>query len=163
MEYLIDLTLVFLLSTVKFAFAFPFAAISLRLNFHEILFTTSTGGIAGVFFFAYLTKPFMRLWKLFLNSTGLRKEKIRVREPKKVNYKRFRRVIKLKRNYGLFGLALFTPIIISIPVGTFIAVRFFNNSRKTLIMLVSFVLVWSIVLSYIITSLDGYYEYFTLW
>ena len=53
--------------------------------------------------------------------------------------------IKTVRKYGLFGIAFLTPIFFSIPIGTFIALRFFPNKKKTLPVLAASVFGWSFV------------------
>ena len=59
--------------------------------------------------------------------------------------------IKTVHKYGLLGIAFLTPIFFSIPIGTFIALRFFPNKKKTLPVLAASVFGWSFVLSIVLT------------
>ena len=61
--------------------------------------------------------------------------------------------VKTVKKYGLFGIAFLTPIFFSIPLGTFIALRFFPNKKKTLPVLAAAVFGWSFVLSFALTIL----------
>ena len=56
--------------------------------------------------------------------------------------------VKLIRNYGLFGIAIFSPVLISIPVGSFLAARFFENQKTmALAIMCVAVLIWSVSIS----------------
>ncbi|MBL0128889.1 MAG: hypothetical protein IPP83_15855 [Flavobacteriales bacterium] len=52
----------------------------------------------------------------------------------------------MKRSYGMFGLAVMPPIL-SIPITAVLAAKYFKHDRRTLPVLVSAVVVWSVVLS----------------
>ena len=69
--------------------------------------------------------------------------------------KRLKKVVAIKivRKYGLFSIAFLTPIFFSIPIGTFIALRFFPNKKKTLPVLAASVFGWSFILSVVLTNL----------
>ncbi|MCH1437425.1 MAG: hypothetical protein L7U70_05005 [Flavobacteriales bacterium] len=52
------------------------------------------------------------------------------------------------RNYGLFGLSIFSPVLISIPVGAFLAARFFDNQKYVALAVMSIsVVLWSVSIS----------------
>jgi hypothetical protein len=50
----------------------------------------------------------------------------------------------------LIGLAAITPTFLSIPLGTFLATRFFPDKRKVLIYLCASVIVWSVIVSSVV-------------
>ena len=60
--------------------------------------------------------------------------------------------IKTARKYGLFGIAFLTPIFLSIPIGTYLALYFFPEKKKTVPILMSSVVIWSLILSVVLTS-----------
>ena len=60
--------------------------------------------------------------------------------------------IKAVRKYGVYGIAAITPILLSIPIGTIIALRLFPEKRKTVPVLMSSVVIWAIILSVVLTS-----------
>lgn len=147
----------FLFSAVKFAIAFPIA-IEYQLNFLQAFSITAGGGIFGVLFFAYLTEPLVKIWNAMVGF--VRPSEVQeVRQPivhhkKKVFTPQKRRLIKIKVNYGLIGIALTTPILLSIPLGTFFAVRFYSRKTSTLMYLIVSIVLWSLLLSYFAASLN---------
>ena len=56
------------------------------------------------------------------------------------------------RKYGLIGIAFLTPIFLSIPIGTYLALYFFPEKRKTIPILITSVVGWSVVLSIMLTA-----------
>ena len=59
-------------------------------------------------------------------------------------------IVKVKREYGLIGLAALTPTILSIPVGTFLAARYFSDQKKVISYLAASVIVWSVIVSSVV-------------
>ena len=56
-------------------------------------------------------------------------------------------IVLTVRRFGLVGIALLTPTLLSIPVGTIIAARYFRNPRKVVGYLCASVVLWSLILS----------------
>ena len=55
---------VFLLASVKYFFSFPYALI-IGLNFEQAIISVLVGGIAGFFFFYYLSGLLIRAWQQY--------------------------------------------------------------------------------------------------
>ena len=128
---------VLLLGCVKFFFAIPLA-VQYDFSFWQTFIVSCLGGIIGVVFFAKFRKValkiYYRIYPFNFNANkkgGLRKTI----------------AIKTAKKYGLFGIAFLTPVFLSIPIGTFIALHFFPNKRKTLPILFASVLGWSFLLT----------------
>ena len=68
-------------------------------------------------------------------------------KPKKVFTKKNRRFVKLWRKYGELGVAFLTPILLSPPGGSIIAMALGGSRKKT----IGYMFLWSIVWSTIIT------------
>lgn len=165
------LLILFFISSVKFVFAFPFA-LKYHFSFPITLLTTSLGGIAGVLFFAFISAELIIFYKWFVHvylakfprTHRLAKSvknfyhKFFPRKKKKIFSKRSKRFVRIKQNYGLLGIALLTPLLLSIPIGTFLAIRFFTRSHYTLLFLCLAVVFWSIVLSTILHFTDIRFE-----
>jgi len=141
MSTLLKILIVISLSGLKFMIAIPLSAIQYDFNFLQTLLFSLSGGIIGVFLFSMLS------------------DKINILFPKKkkINRKRKRGVkevitIKAARKYGVYGIAAITPILLSIPIGTILALRLFPEKRKTLPVLMSSVVIWAIILSVVLTS-----------
>jgi hypothetical protein len=135
---------VFAMSTVKFAIS-PMMAYGFGFGFLETFLITSSGGCLGVLFF-YRSSD----WLMRRSRSRRDKAVARGRAPAR-NFTRANRIIvKVKRRQGMRGLALLTPVIISIPIGTVIAAKYFHDDRRTLPMLMISVLMWAMVLSSVV-------------
>ena len=129
---------VFLMSAIKF-FAAPLLAKSFGFGYLQTIFVTSLGGITGAILFFYLGARIVHFFPNFFKP---------VNKKRKVFTKKNKFFVMLIRNYGLFGIAVFSPILISIPVGSFLAARFFENDKKmALLMLSMSVVLWSVSIS----------------
>ncbi len=142
---------VMLVSSVKFLFA-PSIALRMEFSFWETIIWTSLGGIIGVTFFYFFASWIIGLIDRFRN----RRVERRISQGKPVKQKKVftptkRRLIRIKHRFGLWGVAIVTPCIISIPVGATLAAKFYPNKWRTLPALYTTVLSWSLIL----TSFDG--------
>ncbi len=150
---------IFFVSTIKFIFAFPLAY-KLKITCLHTIICTTAGGISGILFFSFFWQHLIRLYFWLIHIYLHKHPKIRsrlkqiknffVRPNKKISFKQKRRYLWLRENFGLLGIAFLTPILLSIPLGTFLAVRFYNRNIKTLIILILMVIFWSIILSCLI-------------
>lgn len=145
MEKILQILLVLMLSSTKFLTA-PITALNIGFGYLQTLGLTTLGGVIGVLFFYFLSNGIMflfgRLNKHFRPDAT---------PPKKRAFTwKNRLIVRVKRDYGLIGLAAITPTMLSIPVGTFLAARFFPDRRKVLSYLVASVVVWSIIISSVV-------------
>jgi hypothetical protein len=67
--------------------------------------------------------------------------------PKKIFSRRSRRMVKIWRKYGLLGIAALTPVLFSIPIGTFFMSRYEKNRNKILLYMFVSITVWSLILT----------------
>lgn len=142
----------FLVSTVKFMFAFPLA-VTFSFSFLNTFIITTAGGIFGVIFFAFLSQGLISGWKwllhkyVFPNPAVARRLRFLTGDPdakkKPVSMKKKRRYIRLRKSVGFWGIAVMTPFILSIPVGTFLIVRFYGRTIKNLLLVCLLVIAWS--------------------
>lgn len=133
-----------LIGSVKFLLAIPVAAYQYEFSFWETFLFSSIGGVIGIIIFAKFSRWIIDHYNNLMSSI------------QKANSKKgLKNVVAIKtiRKYGLFGIAFLTPIFFSIPIGTFIALRFFPNKKKTLPVLAASVFGWSFVLSVILTMI----------
>ncbi len=135
--HILEAISVFFMSFVKFFLAIPLA-FTFDFSFWQTFLITCFGGILGVLFFAQFRKVILKIYyRLFPYEPKVRKK----RSLKNVL------AIKTAKKYGLFGIAFLTPILFSIPLGTFLALHFFPNKKKTLPILIASVLGWSFILT----------------
>ncbi|TNF23976.1 MAG: hypothetical protein EP314_08545 [Bacteroidetes bacterium] len=145
MEKLLQILLVVILSATKFLTA-PITSLNIGFGYLETLLITSIGGLIGVTFFYYLSSAIMALiarWSSRKTSGKTKKRK------KKFTWKN-KLIVHVKREYGLIGLAALTPTILSIPVGTFLAARYFRDPKQVITYLSASVVVWSVIVSSVV-------------
>ena len=107
-----------LLSSVKFAVAT--LPIALAFPYKEALGISILGGLLGVFFFLYIWRYILALWQKYWYNPNLHKVKtFKITKQK-------RKLINIKNQYGYWGIIILTPLILSIPIGVFLLVRYFK-------------------------------------
>lgn len=145
--------LVILFSSVKFAMTFPLAIIEYEFTIPQTILLTNIGGIMGILLFAFLSKQLISIWENYLSAAFHRLFRIKKKalKNKKIFTKRNRRIIKIKTNYGLPGIAFATPVLFSIPVGVFLVVRYYERNKLKLVYIFGGNLIWSIIYSFFYT------------
>lgn len=142
---------VILLSSVKFIFAPP-VSIEMGFNYAQTLLATTAGGIIGVIFFYHLSGWIINFYRTKISPVFARKrhrqhsETSKVRRSKTFSW-RNKTLVKIRRKWGLFGIAALTPTILSIPIGSFLASKYYSKNRNTLVYLSISVAVWSVIVS----------------
>ena len=155
MSGFLKILIVFLVSSIKFLFA-PAISFGLGLNFIQTWLSTTAGGIVGVVVFFFLSKWLLRLYSMyFFYYFHLIRVKIytslKISVPKFIPARRFtkrnRMIIKIVKKFGMAGIVILTPVLLSIPLGTFIATRYYSTNRFLLVYLSASVLFWSLFMS----------------
>ena len=134
-EYLSKAVAVFLLSSVKFFMA-PFMAAGMQLTYGESVIYTVLGGMAGVWVFSRFSVHLLAFWRRLLPP----KPRLTAYNPK------LRRYIRLWQRFGLNGTAFLAPVLISIPLGVFLAVRFGTPPRLLYWRMFLGILFWGLML-----------------
>lgn len=132
-----------LFSSVKFLFA-PATVYLSGYTFWQTLLITIIGGFIGVLTFFFAGRA-MFSW---IN------ERFNGKKPRKNFSKKNRLLIKVKSSWGLIGLAIISPSLISIPLGSLLAARYFRHDRRTIPVFFGAVVLWSLVLTSL-TALIG--------
>ncbi|OFY85262.1 MAG: hypothetical protein A3F72_04470 [Bacteroidetes bacterium RIFCSPLOWO2_12_FULL_35_15] len=144
MESLWEIILVFLLSTVKFVFGSVPLALGFGFSFFEAVTVTSLGGFTGAIFFVFMSDKILSFFKK-------RKARKKLENPdtphKKVFTNRNRMIVRVKKRFGLLGIAFLSPFLFPLPLGCFLAVRYFKNKQKILIYMFGAILFWSVTVS----------------
>ncbi len=132
MSTLLEVLLILITSMVKFV-ASPILSFALGYGFMQTVIMIGIGGCTGVL--------------LFFFAGGWIMKKAEVRRKNKRNFTRTNKaIVRLRRGQGLNGLAVITPVIISIPIGSLIAAKYYRHQRRTLPVLLAAVLFWDVVL-----------------
>lgn len=141
-NHILKLLSVCLFSAIKFFFALPYSY-AIKLSYWESIISTCTGGLLGFFFFYYLSGIIIK----FLVKNGLYK-KIKPRkrkDGKKIFSRKNKLIVKTKLSYGLIGLVILTPIILSIPVGSFILRKYYKNDKLAIPLMCSSIILCSFI------------------
>ena len=146
MSFLLKLLPLFLLSMVKFVVGVPSAFAAFNLNFWELLLFAISAGSMGVTVFMFFSDWLFAVWDAFKYRFFPSKEPVK----KKIFTRQSRVFVRIIKKYGLPGIALITPTIISIPIGTLIARRLYPNRTKVYCYLLVSVVIWSLILSLIL-------------
>ena len=130
--------------TVKFFFA-PILAKTYGFNFIQTFLTVAIGGVLSVIACFILSE-----WALkgfdFLKIRARKFFGLGIKKKKNIFTKRNRIIVKVIRTYGLLGIIIFTPIL-TIPLGTFLAIRYFHHKENVLLYLSFSVIAWAFILS----------------
>ena len=154
-----------LLAGIKFLLA-PFVAESppYDLDFWQSFIITTAGGMAGIIVFVFFGHFVLSKWGVFIyliKRIYKSKEKLeeeRNKPRKKFNWKT-RFIGRVKRRFGLIGIAFVTPCIISIPIGSVVAVGIYRKKGKVFSYITASLVFWSFVLN-ILAQYFGLSKYF---
>jgi hypothetical protein len=147
---------VFLLATVKYVITFPFA-ILIGLNLQQTLIAVTLGGIVGFFFFYHLSgfalKRFHHV-KSFLRRHLPLSVRLKYRQlvswrkgltGERVFSKRNRIIVRLRSKFGLAGIIILSPVILSIPIGAFLLNKYYSNHKLARPYMVLSIISWTAV------------------
>lgn len=154
MEYFLKIASVFLVAGIKYFWATPYS-FGLKLNEWETLFFMEAGGILGFmfyyYFFGFMFKELKLLWPLVYRFTPvLFKVRFEMwlerQKMKKSNAKKFTKmnkaIVKMRKLYGMWGLVVLSPIILSIPVGAFLGNKYFKHNQHFIRYMLLSIVLW---------------------
>lgn len=131
---------VILSSTWKFAATFPLAIYLFNMSFFETILYTNIGGLLGIIVFTLISKGIIKVLAIFW-PVNLRNKK----KSQKIFTKRNRWLVLLKTKYGLPGIVILTPIILSIPVGAFLNTKYYGHKKISYLYLFLSQIGWSFI------------------
>jgi uncharacterized protein (DUF2062 family) len=119
------------LSSIKFMFA-PVAGLHWPLSFLETYLSCVCGAIITAVIFYFGANYFMK------RAHKKRIEKYRhsletgIPLKRKKNFTRVNKtVVKVKRSLGVFGIAMWAPFFLSVPIGSIVTAKFFGRKKIT--------------------------------
>ena len=161
MSYLLKIINVFLLAMVKYFYT-PIYAFIIGLGFFETLFIVWAGGIFGFFAFYYISnililsarilKPIIinHLPESVLNHLHSWKQKRAIKKKSRKKFsKRNKLVVKTRKKYGLWGICLLTPVLLSIPLGAFLLRKYYQTDRKAIPIMVLTIIMEGVIINVI--------------
>jgi hypothetical protein len=147
---------VFLLASVKYVLTFPFAVL-IGLNFEQTLISVTLGGIAGVFFFYHFSgfaiKRFHHV-KTFLRKHLPLSMRLKYRRfliwrknltGERIFSRRNRFIVKFRTKFGLPGIVILSPVVLSIPFGAFLLHKYYSRHKFAMHYMILSILSWSVL------------------
>lgn len=136
MTQVIEILLLLLFSATKFLFAAGYMLTDKGYSYLFTVFILIIGGALGIIVFTFFSE--------WVNS--LINKIIKPKISKKVFTRKNRFIVKVKSKYGLWGIAFLSPIVFSLPIGCFLASRFYNSPKKIITTMMIAVTFWAFVL-----------------
>ncbi|PLW98355.1 MAG: hypothetical protein C0591_04600 [Marinilabiliales bacterium] len=166
MPSLVKIVNVFLLATVKYFYT-PIYAFIIGLDFFETIVTLIAGGIFGFFVFYYLSNMLILSARILkpsvikytpegiLNRMRIWKQKRAIKRKNRKKFsKRNKMIVKARSNYGMWGICLLTPVLLSIPLGAFLLRKYYHHRKGAIP-----IMVFAIILEGTIVSILSWYLY----
>ncbi|HET7818541.1 MAG TPA: hypothetical protein VFL70_04495 [Bacteroidia bacterium] len=132
-----------LISSIKFLFA-PFEAERQGFSYRESLIITTGGGFIGILVFTFIGEGIAYSWRKF--KSIFLKNRNKEKPIKKFSWAT-RLIIRIKNKFGLFGISMITPSIISIPLGTIVINRLYRRKFTNLLAITVSLIIWSLALN----------------
>jgi hypothetical protein len=149
-ERIIKLAEVLTISAVKFLIA-PLYSLGIGYSYLQTILYTTMGGVLGIFFFFYLSGWIIDIYNKVMPFIKCQASKFIIPRPR-IKIKRTfsfknKLLAKMKTKYGYTGIIILTPILLSIPLGSFLAKKYYSEKKNVLMHLALSVFAWTFVLS----------------
>lgn len=159
----------FLLASLKYILTVPYVLL-IEIEYKYALPTTILGGIGGFLFFYFLSKKVVQLFRKLLPLIfRLIPDGIKSRFDEKcvswfkprhkpIFSLRNRMIIRVKKSYGLWGIVITTPVLLSIPVGAFIASHYYSKDRRVIVYMLISIIGWGAIFSSLLLLFPGIFD-----
>lgn len=133
----------------------PTAMFAFHFSFGKILIISIAASISSSAICAFLSKEIIIFYEYIMGKIYPWRKK---RKFTKLN----RFLIKAKHYFGILGIAIISPLILSIPFGTFIAISFFGykNRLKTIVLMSLSAVLWTVILYFVYGKSHGFLAYY---
>ena len=149
---------VILLASVKYLLTIPYARL-IGLSYEQALIAVIFGGIGGFLFFYYLSGWLNRkmgtiksfLCRMIPPFVRLRYQRFctdpKSKRPSRIFSERSRFFVTARRKYGFWGIVITTPILLTIPLGAFLANKYYARKRHVVTYMIISIIGWAFVLT----------------
>lgn len=121
----------FSLSMIKFMFA-PFGGPGLKLSFIETYLSCISGAFFAAVIFYFSSEYFMKKAHDKKIAAIRRAQEFGIQVKHKRSFTRFNKfIVRLKRRFGIFGISLFAPFVLSVPLGSIVTAKFYGKEKRT--------------------------------
>ncbi len=138
MEQILKYISVYLVSMVKFIGG-PLAGMSLGLSYLETVLLTVAGMMTSVLVFSYIGREASKWYAAY-----------RRKYQRPVFSQRSRRVVRIWHNFGVVGVAFFTPLFLTPVFGTIVAAVFGVPRRKIFVHMLWSGSMWGFILTFVV-------------
>lgn len=132
--YLLKVLTLFAMCLLKITFV-PFIGFSFGFSWIESFIYAIIGGLISLTIFTQFDAYIMKAWQYFFPP----------KKGKKIA--NARKYLRFWRKYGLYGVMFLSPLIIMIPLGGFLALRFGTTLKKIYFLMFLSLTFWSGVLT----------------
>ena len=133
-EYWTEIFTIFFLSTVKFGFGL-ISAVYFEVEKPHAFIANILGGALGVYLYTFFGSIIKKTY------LSIRYKKTTPKKFSKWN----RAMIHFRKRFGMLGIALLSPVLLSIPVGVILAIQITNSKLKIFLFMFSGCLFWSLI------------------
>ncbi len=151
---------VILLASVKYFLTLPYAMI-IGLEYKQAVIAVLVGGIGGFLFFYYLSKRtiqiYHKMWPFLYTLIPVRfksgkadstlEVQNQAQRRRRIFSKKSRFLARFKRNYGFWGVIITTPLFLTIPVGAFLANKYYSRRKFTVLYMILSIVGWTAIFS----------------
>ena len=121
----------FLLSTIKFLFS-PFAGPVAGLTFLETYISCVAGAILSATVFYFMSEYFMNRARMKIIHKREEAKRLGKDYAEKKKFTRGNKfIVQIKRRLGIYGVCLYAPLFLSVPIGTIISAKFYGKDKKS--------------------------------
>ncbi len=141
-----------LIASVKFLLA-PFEAERYNMSYWQSFLYTTGGGTLGIFVFYFAGHYISDWWKR--NMAKIKSFFTRrpitdfTGENRRIFTRTNKLIVRVKNRFGLAGVAFVTPCLISIPIGTLVAVAIYRKRKPVILYLLISLVLWSFFLNWL--------------
>jgi hypothetical protein len=157
MDFLFKYLNVVLIASVKFFWATPYALL-FNLNYIETIVMVEIGGLLGFlfyyYFFAFLLKELKLSWpNVYRITPAIFKvgfeQWLTERRKRKLTARKFTRtnkmIVKIRDKWGMIGIIVLTPILLSIPIGALLGTKYFRHIHGFIPWMLVSISLWGII------------------
>lgn len=148
---------IIVLASIKYFVTLPYAML-IGVEYKYAILSVLAGGIGGFLLFFYLSKPLVktldRMWPHMCKLIpGYFKNRFQlfcnrhIKKPGKRFTRKNRFMVRVKTTYGLWGIIIATPVILTIPIGAFLANKYYGRRKYIVTYMILSIVGWGIVLS----------------
>lgn len=157
MEYILKLLNVSLIASIKYFWSTPYAFI-LDLNVFETFLSIEIGGIIGFllyyYFFRFVLKE-IAYWlpRVYYFTPVLFKVRFEAwrdrRRKRNITRKKFtamnKLIVRIRLRYGMWGIIVLSPIILSLPIGALLGSKYFPHKHGFIPFMILSISVWGVI------------------